>query len=107
MRSPTRSARYGTSWAGRRGGGVSWNGGGGGGGAAGFRRTGAGAGSGSAPSGAGRRLLSLLAGLLFATALPAQTPTYSLWVTLGDSDQLVELDPYSFQELRRIKVDPK
>jgi YVTN family beta-propeller protein len=51
--------------------------------------------------------LSPLAGLLLATALPAQTPTYSLWVTLGDSDQLVELDPYSFQELRRIKVDPK
>jgi YVTN family beta-propeller protein len=47
-----------------------------------------------------------LTGLLLATALSAQTPAVSLWVTLGDSDQLVELDPYSFSELRRIKVDP-
>jgi YVTN family beta-propeller protein len=52
-------------------------------------------------------LLTPLAGLLIATALPAQTPDISLWVTLGDSDQLVELDPYSFRELRRIKVEPK
>ena len=30
----------------------------------------------------------------------------SLWVTLGDSDQLVEVDPVRFTEIRRIKVDP-
>lgn len=46
------------------------------------------------------------AALLVATALPAQTPAVSLWVTLGDSDQLVELDPYSYREIRRITVDP-
>jgi DNA-binding beta-propeller fold protein YncE len=28
-------------------------------------------------------------------------------VTLGDSDQLVEVDPYSYREIRRITVDPK
>jgi len=37
--------------------------------------------------------------------LDGQTATYSLWVTLGDSDQLVEVDPTTFAELRRIKVD--
>ena len=37
----------------------------------------------------------------------AQSPTYTLWVTLGDSDQLVEVDPYTFREIRRIKVDEK
>jgi YVTN family beta-propeller protein len=31
----------------------------------------------------------------------------TLWVTLGDSDILVEADPYTFKEIRRIKVDPK
>ena len=31
----------------------------------------------------------------------------TLWVTLGDSDFLVEVDPYAFKEIRRIKVDPK
>ena len=31
----------------------------------------------------------------------------TLWVTLGDSDQLVEVDPYTFKELRRITTDPK
>ena len=54
-----------------------------------------------------KQLLSSLAGLLFATALPAQTADMSLWVTLGDSDQLVEMDPFTYRELRRIKVDPK
>jgi YVTN family beta-propeller protein len=28
-------------------------------------------------------------------------------VTLGDSDQLVEVDPYTFAELRRIKTEPR
>jgi YVTN family beta-propeller protein len=53
------------------------------------------------------KLLPFLAGLLVATGLPAQTPGLSLWVTLGDSDQLVEVDPYSYREIRRIKVDPR
>jgi DNA-binding beta-propeller fold protein YncE len=53
------------------------------------------------------KLLPILAGLLAATGLPAQTRDISLWVTLGDSDQLVEVDPYSYRELRRIRVDPK
>jgi YVTN family beta-propeller protein len=42
--------------------------------------------------------------LLLATTLSAQS-THSLWVTLGDSDQLVEVDPVTFTEIRRIKVD--
>jgi len=42
-------------------------------------------------------LLTALAGLALATALPAQTADVTLWVTLGDSDQLVEVDPHSFQ----------
>ena len=32
---------------------------------------------------------------------------YTLWITLGDSDQLVEADPYTFTEIRRITTDPK
>jgi YVTN family beta-propeller protein len=39
--------------------------------------------------------------------LHAQKADFTLWVTLGDSDQLVEVDPYSFREIRRIKVDPR
>jgi YVTN family beta-propeller protein len=35
----------------------------------------------------------------------AQTGRAKLWVTLGDSDQLVEVDPYTFRVVRRIKVD--
>ena len=31
----------------------------------------------------------------------------TLWVTLGDSDILAEVDAYAFKEIRRIKVDPK
>jgi YVTN family beta-propeller protein len=31
----------------------------------------------------------------------------TLWVTLGDSDILAEVDAYTFKEIRRIKVDPK
>lgn len=37
--------------------------------------------------------------------LPAQTRKAALWITLGDSDQLVEVDPYTFGVVRRIKVD--
>lgn len=54
-----------------------------------------------------KHLLPILASLLIATALPAQTADISLWVTLGDSDQLVEVDPFGYREIRRIKVDPK
>jgi DNA-binding beta-propeller fold protein YncE len=50
------------------------------------------------------RLLLWLA-LCLAQSTAAQAPTHSLWVTLGDSDQLVEVDPYSFSVIRRIKVD--
>ncbi len=39
--------------------------------------------------------------------LRAQKRDVTLWVTLGDSDQLVEVDPYAFRELRRIKVDKR
>ena len=48
-----------------------------------------------------------LAALASSPALRAQgaTVAYSLWVTLGDSDQLVEVDAVSFKEIRRIKVD--
>jgi YVTN family beta-propeller protein len=45
--------------------------------------------------------------LIAPSALGAQSPAYSLWVPLGDSDQLVEVDPLTFRELRRIKVDPR
>ena len=52
--------------------------------------------------------LFFLSGVLAASTLSAQTSRdVSLWVTLGDSDQLVEVDPYAFRELRRITVDPR
>ena len=54
-----------------------------------------------------KQLLPVLTALLAATSLSAQTAEYTLWVTLGDSDQLVEVDPYTYREIRRIKVDPK
>ena len=48
-----------------------------------------------------------LSALFLATSLAAQSPaTSTLWVTLGDADQLVEVDPYTFLEIRRIKVEP-
>src|ERR1700754_4923765 len=50
-----------------------------------------------------RRILA--ASLVLSSQLGAQT-THSLWVTLGDSDQLVEVDPVTFKEIRRITVDP-
>ena len=38
----------------------------------------------------------------------AQTDSsHTLWITLGDIDQLIEADPYTFKEIRRITVDPK
>lgn len=45
--------------------------------------------------------------LLAALAGRAQTTDTSLWITLGDTDQLVEADPYTFKEIRRITTDPK
>ena len=36
-----------------------------------------------------------------------QSADVTLWVTLGEIDQLVEVDPYTFKEIRRITVDPK
>lgn len=44
---------------------------------------------------------------IVAAQSPAQARNVTLWVTLGDSDQLVEVDPYSFEVLRRIKVDQR
>ncbi|MGQ0641270.1 MAG: YncE family protein [Gemmatimonadaceae bacterium] len=54
---------------------------------------------------------SLVAAFLVTSLLPplgapdAQERRGTLWVTLGDSDQLVEVDPYTFRVVRRIKVD--
>src|SRR5688572_20961822 len=48
--------------------------------------------------------------LLVAAALTlpaAGAGNVTLWVTLGDSDQLVEVDAFSFKEIRRITVDPR
>jgi YVTN family beta-propeller protein len=45
--------------------------------------------------------------LVGAVALPAAQEDVTLWVTLGDSDQLVEVDAFSFKEIRRITIDPK
>ncbi|HSC27778.1 MAG TPA: beta-propeller fold lactonase family protein [Vicinamibacterales bacterium] len=53
------------------------------------------------------RTLTLAALLLAPGALLSQRADVTLWVTLGDSDQLVEVDAYSFGEVRRITVDPK
>jgi DNA-binding beta-propeller fold protein YncE len=39
--------------------------------------------------------------------LTAQGRDVTLWVTLGDIDQLVEMDAFTFKEIRRITVDPK
>jgi YVTN family beta-propeller protein len=41
------------------------------------------------------------------SALGAQGQDVTLWVTLGDSDQLVEVDAYTFKEIRRMTTDPK
>jgi DNA-binding beta-propeller fold protein YncE len=37
----------------------------------------------------------------------AGTSTDTLWITMGDSDEIVEADAYTFKELRRIKTDAK
>ncbi|MEX2285406.1 MAG: beta-propeller fold lactonase family protein [Gemmatimonadota bacterium] len=48
-----------------------------------------------------------LALLLATSAAHAQNRAVTLWVTLGDIDQLVEIDAYTFNEIRRIKTDPR
>ncbi len=45
--------------------------------------------------------------VLASTVLAAQGRDVTLWVTLGDSDQLVEVDAYTFKEVRRITTDPR
>ncbi|HUE89739.1 MAG TPA: beta-propeller fold lactonase family protein [Vicinamibacterales bacterium] len=53
-------------------------------------------------------LFALAVGALFASAAGvAQAPRATLWVTLGDSDQLVEIDGYTFTERRRLTTDPR
>ena len=54
----------------------------------------------------GLRRLLVVASLIAASRLDAQAH-HTLWVTLGDSDQLVEVDPITFKEIRRIKVDER
>jgi YVTN family beta-propeller protein len=52
------------------------------------------------------RLRSIaIAAAAFSSPATAQQNTHTLWVTLGDSDQLVEVDAYTFREIRRITVD--
>ena len=54
------------------------------------------------------RTLTLGLAMMLATASGiAQGPAVTLWVTLGDSDQLVEVDAYTFKEIRRITTDPR
>ncbi|HJU73783.1 MAG TPA: hypothetical protein VJ717_08560, partial [Gemmatimonadaceae bacterium] len=55
-----------------------------------------------------RRLLAralITLPLLAPLGAHAQSRSSTLWVTLGDVDQLVEVDAYTFREVRRIKVD--
>ena len=53
------------------------------------------------------RLLVVTLVLASLSGVAAQDRAFTLWVTLGDSDQLVEVDAYSFKEIRRITTDPK
>jgi DNA-binding beta-propeller fold protein YncE len=54
------------------------------------------------------RSVVLAAVLASASAiLSAQQRDVTLWVTLGDIDQLVEMDAFTYKEIRRITVDPK
>lgn len=52
-------------------------------------------------------VITAIVAALLPAGLLAQLRTHSLWVTLGDSDQLVEVDPVTYRELRRIKVDER
>ena len=59
-------------------------------------------------AGAPLALLLLLPALTPPAAAGAATPgaKVTLWVTLGDSDELVEVDAFDFSVIRRIKTDP-
>jgi len=37
---------------------------------------------------------------------PRMANDVTLWITLGDIDEIVEADPYTFKEIRHIKTDP-
>lgn len=50
---------------------------------------------------------ALVLALALGVGVPAGQSDVTLWITLGDVDQLVEADPYTFKEIRRITVDPK
>jgi DNA-binding beta-propeller fold protein YncE len=54
-----------------------------------------------------RRALASALLIVTSSFVSAQARDVTLWVTLGDIDQLVEVDAYSFKEIRRITVDPK
>lgn len=49
----------------------------------------------------------LLLAIAATVSIAAQPRDVTLWVTLGEIDQLVEVDAYRFTETRRITVDPK
>ena len=51
--------------------------------------------------------LALMLAITVTASVTAQRQDVTLWVTLGDSDQLVEVDAYKFTEIRRITTDPK
>ena len=55
------------------------------------------------------RLTCIAVTLVLSAIAPlvSQRQVVTLWVTLGDSDQLVEVDAYTFKEIRRITTDPK
>ena len=59
-----------------------------------------------APGAPMKLLLAVVLSALSFAAPQAQNDI-TLWVTLGDVDQLVEVDPFTFKEIRRITVDPK
>ncbi|MEX2152654.1 MAG: beta-propeller fold lactonase family protein [Gemmatimonadaceae bacterium] len=51
--------------------------------------------------------MTWLVALVAPLELRGQSAASTLWVTLGDADQLVEVDPVTFKALRRITVDPR
>lgn len=53
-----------------------------------------------------RRALFLVLALLLSRTTEAQQ-SHILWVTLGESDELVEVDPATYAIGRRIKTDPR
>jgi YVTN family beta-propeller protein len=52
-------------------------------------------------------LLALLIAAALTTPPLAAQNDVTLWITLGDTDQLVEADAYTFKELRRITTDAR